>query len=229
MSENKQLPHDRVLDYFYKICSIPHVSKNEKSISEWVVSELKKFGGDIKVDEFHQIYASFPASKGYEHLPIICLQAHLDMVGNKKNNSNHDFNKDPINVYEEGGFLKAKDTTLGADNGIGVATILAIISDNSIKHGPLECMFTAQEEIGGVAMKDYLKFKYVLNLDNESYGNIDIGGAGLVTLKSTMDIKRSDRHPNSVYLNIEVHNFLSGHSGNRISEKRANAIKQIFY
>lgn len=175
----------------------------------------------------------FKPTDGYEKLPTICLQAHLDMVGNKTIDSKHDFLKDPIDVLEENGWLKANNTTLGADNGIGMAYILAIFTSKEIKHGPLEAIFTVNEEPGCLGVKklepNKLKFKYLLNLDNETESEICIGSSGGRQFLSTHEIKRDAKINDGCCVTIELLHLISGHSGIAIKDKKANGIKEMFY
>ena len=146
--EKKDLKPAGVFKYFEEICQVPRPSKKE----EKMIAYLKTFGAkhnlETKVDEAGNVLIKKPATPGKENLQTVVLQSHIDMVCEKNNDVQHDFLTDPIETEIDGEWLKAKGTTLGADNGIGVATELAILADDSIEHGPLECLFTVDEETG---------------------------------------------------------------------------------
>ena len=171
-----------VFKYFEEICQVPRPSKKE----EKMIAYLKAFGAkhnlETKVDEAGNVLIKKPATPGKENLQTVVLQSHIDMVCEKNNDVQHDFLTDPIETEIDGEWLKAKGTTLGADNGIGVATELAILADDSIEHGPLECLFTVDEETGltgAFALKEgFMSGDILLNLDSEDEGEIFIGCAG---------------------------------------------------
>ena len=131
------LKPELVWKYFAEISKIPRCSKNEKKISDYVLETAKKFGLEAKRDKVLNVVVKKPATKGYERMPSVCLQGHLDMVGEKNTDTVHDFNKDPIELVQKDNIITAKGTTLGADNGIAVATNLAVMEDRSLEHGPL--------------------------------------------------------------------------------------------
>jgi len=142
------LKPELVWKYFAEIAKIPHGSKNEAAISKYVYDTAKKFGLEAKQDKFGTVLVRKPASPGFENKKSICLQGHLDMVCEKNADKVHDFMKDPLELVRKGNVIMANGTTLGADNGIAVATNLAIMEDKSLKHGPLEFLFTIDEETG---------------------------------------------------------------------------------
>lgn len=171
-----------VWKYFHEITQVPRPSKKEGKIIRY----LEQFAADhhlpIKKDAAGNILISKPATKGYEQLPTVVLQSHMDMVCEKNNDVIHDFDKDPIETVIDGEWLRAKGTTLGADNGIGVAASLAVLASDDIAHGPIECFVTVDEETGmtgAFAVKEgFLSGKILLNLDSEDEGQIFIGCAG---------------------------------------------------
>ena len=176
--EKKDLKPAGVFKYFEEICQVPRPSKKE----EKMIAYLKAFGAkhnlETKVDEAGNVLIKKPATPGKENLQTVVLQSHIDMVCEKNNDVQHDFLTDPIETEIDGEWLKAKGTTLGADNGIGVATELAILADDSIEHGPLECLFTVDEETGltgAFALKEgFMSGDILLNLDSEDEGEIFI-------------------------------------------------------
>ena len=180
--EKKDLKPAGVFKYFEEICQVPRPSKKE----EKMVAYLKEFGAkhnlETKVDEAGNVLIKKPATPGKENLQTVILQSHIDMVCEKNNDVQHNFLTDPIQTEIEGDWLKAKGTTLGADNGIGVATELALLADDSIEHGPLECLFTIDEETGmtgAFALQEgFMSGDILLNLDSEDEGELYIGCAG---------------------------------------------------
>jgi len=172
----------QMLKYFAEICEIPRTTNHTQKIGNFLFDFLKKNNAkNVQIDHVGNIYGYFDASKGYEKLPIIILQGHIDMVGEKVEGSNHNFLTDPIEAYVENGYIKANGTTLGADNGIALSLIMEIISNPNIKHGPLEVLFTNNEEItaeGAANLSpNLLKGNYLLNLDNVEDTTLVIGCA----------------------------------------------------
>ncbi|MBI3578135.1 MAG: M20/M25/M40 family metallo-hydrolase, partial [Ignavibacteriales bacterium] len=168
------LKPELVWKYFAEICKIPRGSKNEKQISAYIVSTAKKLGLEVKQDKFMNVVVKMPASPGREHVKRICLQGHLDMVCEKNKETVHDFEKDAIELVRNGNMMMANGTTLGADNGVAVATNLAIMEDRSIEHGPLEFLFTVDEETGLTGASNlkpgFLESTTLMNLDSEEEG-----------------------------------------------------------
>ena len=179
--EKKDLKPAGVFRYFEEICQVPRPSKKEGKI----IAYLKDFGQkhqlETKVDEVGNILIRKPATPGMEDCKTVVLQAHMDMVCEKNNDVAHDFLTDPIETYIDGEWMRAKGTTLGADNGIGIATALAILADDSLEHSPLECLFTIDEETGltgAFALKEgFMTGDILLNLDSEDEGQLFIGCA----------------------------------------------------
>ena len=168
--------------HFDKIRTIPHCSGNEEQLAEYLLSFSKKMKLEAEKDKNGNVVIRVPATPGHENAPTVVLQGHMDMVGEKDSNVDHDFFKDAINVELDGDWVKAKGTTLGADNGIGMAAALAVIESPGVVHGPLELLFTVDEEVGltgaGKLEPGFVKGEMMLNLDTEELGAIYVGCAG---------------------------------------------------
>ena len=177
--EKKDLKPAGVFHYFEEICQVPRPSKKEEKIIAYLKAFGEKHKLETKVDEAGNVLIKKPATPGMENRKTVVLQSHIDMVCEKNNDVKHDFLTDPIETEIDGEWLKAKGTTLGADNGIGVATELAILADDSIEHGPIECLFTVDEETGltgAFALKEgFMNGDILLNLDSEDEGELFIG------------------------------------------------------
>jgi len=212
--------------YFEEISSIPRCSKHEEKVAEYVVNVAKKLGHEVMRDDVGNVIVRKKAT-AYEDAPMVTLQAHLDMVCEKNRDVEHDFEKDPIDVYVDGDMVKARGTTLGADNGIGVAACLAIMEDKDIKHGPLEFLFTIDEETGmtgAFGLKEgVLKGKMLINVDTEEFGAVYIGCAGGGNSTLTLPIKYEKVEGKG--MEITIRGLKGGHSGTEIHEGRANSIK----
>ncbi|MCD6147644.1 MAG: aminoacyl-histidine dipeptidase [Thermoplasmata archaeon] len=212
--------------YFEEISSIPRCSKHEEKVAEYVVNVAKKLGHEVMRDDVGNVIVRKKAT-AYENAPMVTLQAHLDMVCEKNRDVEHDFEKDPIDVYVDGDMVKARGTTLGADNGIGVAACLAIMEDKDIKHGPLEFLFTIDEETGmtgAFGLKEgVLKGKMLINVDTEEFGAVYIGCAGGGNSTLTLPIKYEKVEGKG--MEITIRGLKGGHSGTEIHEGRANSIK----
>lgn len=174
-----------VWKHFAEIVRIPRPSHHEEQIRRYILDFARAKGLECREDEAHNVYVRKPASKGMEGRKGVILQAHLDMVPQKNNDKVFDFEKDPIDAYIDGGWVTADGTTLGADNGIGVASILAVLEDDTLVHGPLEALFTATEETGmdgAFGLKaGLLQGDILLNLDSETEGELYVGCAGVST------------------------------------------------
>lgn len=217
--------------HFDKILTIPRGSKNEKEMGAYVIEVAKKHGLSYKQDDTGNIVVSKPGSQGHETAPITVLQAHLDMVNEKNADVDHDFSKDPIQPQRDNGYVKAAGTTLGSDNGIGVAAELAILESSSIQHGPLEFLFTVDEETGltgaGSLQKDFLKGKQLINLDTEEEGAFYVGCAGGAGINLSLPIESTKAPANTGTLEVKLHSLRGGHSGVDIHLQRGNAIKLL--
>ena len=220
-----------VWKYFAEISRIPRGSKNEAAISQYVVKTAKGLGLEVKADKLGNVVVRKPASRGNEAKPVVVLQGHLDMVCEKNNDKVHDFTKDPIELVRKGNILMANGTTLGADNGIAVATNLAIMEDKSLDHGPLEFLFTIDEETGltGAANLEpgFLAGKTLLNLDSEEEGALYVGCSGGRDTIGTWKLETDPMPAKSLLAALKVSGLRGGHSGLEIDKGRGNAIKII--
>ena len=218
-----------VFEQFARINEIPRPSKHEGRMIEF----LKEFGKthelDTKIDETGNVLISKPATPGYENRQTVILQSHMDMVCEKLVDLDFDFHKDAIQTYVDDEWLKAKGTTLGADDGIGVAIELAVLESKDIEHGPIECLFTVDEETGltgAMGMKgDFLSGKMLINLDSEDEGQIFVSCAGGMTTDATFTFTKEDAPTGYFFAKISLKGLVGGHSGDDINKKRANAIK----
>lgn len=215
--------------YFNEICKIPHRSCDEKRLSDWLVSFAKARNLAYVQDELWNVVIYKPASAGYETHPPLLIQAHMDMVAQCAPGIKHDFEHDPLELYVEGDHLRARGTTLGADDGMGCAYMLAILADGSLAHPPLECCFTTQEEVGLVgaqALKpEYFNARRMINLDGagEIKTYMSMGGGEQVTLHRPL---RWVENKAPAYT-VCVEGLLGGHSGGMIDKERANAGKLL--
>ncbi len=231
MSVIENLEPKLLWKHFDEIRKIPHCSKHEEKISEYIIDFAKKNSLNYKVDKAGNIVISKPASVGMGKKPIVILQGHMDMVCEKNSDVKHDFSKDPIKLKRNGDILLADGTTLGADNGIGVATGLAILEDKSLKHGPIEALFTVDEETGltgAFAMEPgFLKGNIMLNLDSEDFGVITVGCAGGGDSKIVLPLKTQTINGDIESLLVKISGLRGGHSGVDAHEQRGNAVKLL--
>ena len=216
-----------VLRHFANISKIPRISGNWEDISHYLMNFLKKHSAWAKIDEAHNIVAFKKATQGYEDRPGICLQGHYDMVYDCYNGYTHNPDKDPIKPYVKDGWLKAEGTTLGADDGIAIAIIMAIFEDDSIEHGPIWALLTADEEVGCIGannmQKNMTAARYLINLDNEDIDTISTGcGCGGGYYAKTK-LKFIPLKENDLVYTISLENLLGGHSGIMIHKTRINA------
>lgn len=231
MTSEELLQPKIVFDCFAEINKVPRPSKKEEKI----IAFLEKFGKDLGyetlVDDSGNVLIRKPATKGFEELPTVILQSHMDMVCEKLAGHEIDFEKDPIETYIDGEWLKAKGTTLGADDGIGVAIQMAILKSNDLKHGPLECVFTTDEETGltgAQGMKPgFMTGKYLINLDSEDEGQIFISCAGGAKTEAKYFFSE-EAIPGGFYcFKVQIKGLTGGHSGDDIKKRRANANKLL--
>lgn len=224
-----ELAPKSVWRYFDEICRIPHPSGREEQIIDYITGFGRAHGLETITDEVGNILIRKPASRGAEHLPPVVLQSHIDMVCEKNNGTVHNFSKDPIQTVVEGDWLIAKETTMGADDGIGVAAQLAILADDSIPHGPIECLFTVEEETGltgALNLKGGLiQGRRLVNLDSEEDGVYCIGCAGGIGTVASFDYEKSAAEENLFFFEVKVKGLLGGHSGEDIEKERGNSIK----
>ncbi len=217
-----------VLHWFREISQIPRESGNEQGISDFLIQFAKDRGLEAEQDEELNVIIRANATAGYENHPSIILQGHIDMVAEKSDTSTHDFSKDPIELIEEGEWLHANETTLGADNGIAVAMALAVLDDPTIPHGPLECLFTTNEETGmngAMAVKgDRLHGQYLLNIDTEQEHEFIVACAGGCRLDLTLPTNAVPTPAGLTALKVSVDGLHGGHSGIEIGEQLGNAV-----
>lgn len=229
--EVKDLKPELLWKCFDEVTKIPRPSCHEEKIREFLVKFAQDHGIAVKTDKVGNVVMSKPATPGHENVPGVILQAHMDMVAEKNTGVDHDFMKDPIETYVDGDWVKAKGTTLGADNGIGVAAAMAVMADDTLVHGPLEALFTVNEEIGLEGAqnisKDMIKGDMLLNLDSEDDGEVFVGCAGGIDTTADFAYKRSFTPENFSYMKVSVTGLLGGHSGSDINLGRANANKVI--
>lgn len=217
-----------VFDFFEKISDIPRGSGNEKAISDYLLNFGKELGLETIQDEALNIIIKKTASKGYENAPTVIIQGHMDMVCEKNNGTDHDFEKDPLKLRIVDDYIYATDTTLGADNGIAVAYGMALLADNSIPHPALEVLITTDEETGMsgamAVSKDNLDGKLLINLDNEEEGELLVSCAGGVRTNSAIKIEWQDRADKAT-MSINISGLKGGHSGMDIIKERGNSNK----
>jgi dipeptidase D len=225
------LKPEAVWNHFEEICKHPRPSRKEDKIAGYVVSVGKRNNLETLRDEFGNVLIRKPATPGNENLTPVVLQGHLDMVAEKNNDVKHDFDKDPISPYIDGDWVKAKGTTLGSDNGIGVAAALAVLESKDLEHGPLEAVFTLDEETGlfgaQALQPGFLKSSILINLDSEEDGTLYIGCAGGQNTVVKFKYNQKDVPDNSTAIELKVTGLKGGHSGLDINTGRGNAIKLI--
>lgn len=229
MNKNELKPA-RVFEQFAKINEIPRPSKHEEKMIAYLETFAKEHHLEYKVDETGNVLIKKAATPGYENKPVTILQSHMDMVCDKLVDVDFNFHTDPIQTYiEDGEWLTAKGTTLGADDGIGCAIELAILDSEDIEHGPIECVFTRDEETGltgAFGMKPgFMSGKYLINLDSEDEGIIFVSCAGGINTAATFNFTREDAPADYFFMEASVKGLIGGHSGDDINKKRANAIK----
>ena len=237
MKEKTYVIQDRepavLYHYFEDISAIPRVSYNEAAAAAYVIGVAREHGLWYYEDEIHNVLVRRPGSKGCEHLPSVLLEGHLDIVGEKTEDSTHNFETDPITSYIDGEWVTANGTTLGADNGIGISSILAILESETLKHGPLEALFTYDEETGMYGalglQPDLLQAEILLNTDSEQEGELYMSCAGGIDLTASFRYKDEPYIPeNEIALKIIVSGLKGGHSGVDIHLGRMNANKEMF-
>jgi len=216
-----------VWNYFERLSAIPRPSGHEAAAAAWVVAIAREHGLSYSQDAVGNTVVRVPATKGHEDAPVTVLQGHLDMVTEKNSGTEHDFATDPIRLHLDGDIVKATGTTLGADNGIGVSMALALLDEPGVVHGPLELLFTIDEERGLTGAKglapDFLTGRRLLNLDTEEDGAIYVGCAGGIDTTFTLPITRDGSAPARSRVALTVAGLRGGHSGCDIHEGRGNA------
>lgn len=215
--------------YFEEICQVPRPSKKEEKIGKYLMDFAKTHHLEAKQDDAGNVVILKPATKGFEHLKTVILQSHMDMVCEKNSDVEHNFDTDPIVPYIDGEWVKAKGTTLGADDGIGMAAQLAILASNDLEHGPIECLITVDEETGlsgAMALQPgFLKGEILLNLDSEDEGELFIGCAGGIDTVATLSFNQKPIPENHIPYKISVTGLNGGHSGDEIHKGLGNANK----
>jgi dipeptidase D len=215
--------------YFLALSRIPRSSKQEAAAAEWVASEARALGCEVLRDAIGNVLVRKPATSGREGRPGVVLQGHVDMVCEKNSGTAHDFEKDPIDVWRDGDRLRARGTTLGADNGVGVAAALAVLASKNVRHGPLEVLVTVDEETGlsgaNAVAPGWLRGKYLLNLDSEEQGDLTIGCAGGVDTSASRTVALEPAPGGVEWLRVGVTGLRGGHSGVDIAAGRGNALR----
>jgi dipeptidase D len=218
-----------VWQYFEEICRVPRPSKKEGKMIEFLFGFARANSLEVKKDQAGNVLISKPATKGMEGKRTIVLQSHLDMVCEKNADTVHNFDTDPIKPYINGEWITAEGTTLGADCGIGIATQMALLASSELKHGPIECLFTVDEETGLTGAKalqpGFFKGKVLINLDSEDEGQLFIGCAGGIDTVATLKYNPVAAPEGFLPLRISVTGLLGGHSGDDINKGRGNAVK----
>lgn len=229
--ETTALQPKAVFDCFAQVNRIPRPSKREEKMIEFLKSFGERLGLPTTVDEAGNVLITKPATPGFENRRTVVLQSHMDMVCEKNADSAFDFMKDPIEAYVDGEWLKAKGTTLGADDGIGVAMQMALLEATDIPHGPIECLFTRDEETGltgAAALKPgFMTGDYLINLDSEDEGQIFVSCAGGARTSAEFDFTEVPVPEGYFGFRVEVKGLTGGHSGDDINKKRANANKLL--
>lgn len=227
MRKLEGLKPEKVFYYFEEISKIPRGSGNEKEISDYLIEFGKKLNLETYQDRYNNVIIRKKAEAGYENCPGIIIQGHMDMVCEKENDSDHDFEKDPINLKVDGNIITAHKTTLGGDNGIALAMGMAILEDESVK-SQIELLATASEETdlsGALSLEPgLLKGKMLINLDSEDEGVVTVGSAGGVEIDITLPVKKHEIPEVKIYT-IILEKLMGGHSGSEIDKKRGNSNK----
>lgn len=231
MSEIRNLKPECIWRNFHSLTQVPRPSGHLEKIQQFLLDFAKQAGVEAFKDEAENIVMRKPATPGMENRKTVILQAHMDMVPQKEKTSTHNFETDPIETYIDGDWVKAKGTTLGADNGLGVAAIMAVMEATDLKHGPIEALITADEETGMYGANGLqpgmLKGEILLNLDTEQDKEMIIGSAGGVDITATLDYKEVESDKEDAAVKITVKGLKGGHSGLEIGEGRGNANKML--
>jgi len=230
-TELLSLKPEKLWFYFKEILNIPRPSKHEEKIAEYIINFGNEHGLEVLRDDTGNILIRKDATPGMENVKSVVLQSHIDMVCEKNSDTVHDFFKDPIQAYIDEEWIKAKGTTLGADDGIGIAAQLAILDATDIEHGPIECLFTIDEETGltgAFGLKDdFLKSRILLNLDSEDEGELFIGCAGGKDTLIEIDYTKESVPQDYTSYKVFVKGLKGGHSGDDIQKGLGNANKII--
>lgn len=231
MNEILNLNPQCIWKNFHALTQVPRPSGHLEKIQQFLLDFAKQAGVEAFKDPAGNIVMRKPASAGMENRKGVILQAHMDMVPQKTPESKHNFETDPIEPWIDGEWVKAKGTTLGADDGLGVAAIMAVMEDKSLKHGPIDALITADEETGMYGANDLpegeLQGDILLNLDSETWGKFVIGSAGGIDVTASLDYQEVDTDPEDAAVRVTLKGLRGGHSGLEIHEGRANANKQM--
>lgn len=229
MNEIQNLKPECIWRNFYSLTQVPRPSGHLEKIQQFLLDFGQKAGIEAFKDPAGNIVFRKPASAGMENRKGIILQAHMDMVPQKTPESTHNFETDPIEPWIDGEWVKAKGTTLGADNGLGVAAIMAIMEDKTLVHGPINALITADEETGMYGANDLpegeLEGDILMNLDSEHWGKFVIGSAGGIDVTATLDYQEAETDPDDAAIKVTLKGLRGGHSGLEIHEGRGNANK----
>lgn len=227
MEALKGLDCGKVFYYFEEICKIPHGSGNEMALSDYIVRFAEERGLYCRRDDRYNVVIKKPGSKGREDMPPLIVQGHIDMVCEKNTDVAHDFQSDPLDLYIDGDFIRARGTTLGADNGIAVAYMLAMLEDDTLVHPPLEAVFTVEEEIGMGGASDFdafdLEGRRFLNMDTEVEGDLLVSCCGGRRMRVYLPAKREARPAGEAVFAVRIRGLKGGHSGADIHLQRASA------
>ena len=231
MSEIKNLQPACIWKNFHALTQVPRPSGHLEKVQQFLLDFAAKAGVEAYKDSGDNIVMKKPATPGYEHKKTVILQAHMDMVPQKTPDSKHQFETDPIETFIDGDWVKARNTTLGADNGMGVAAIMAIMEAKDLQHGPVEALITADEETGmfgaNALPTGELQADIMLNLDSEEWGEFAIGSAGGIDITATLDYKDVETDPEDVAVRVTLKGLKGGHSGLEINQGRGNANKMM--
>ena len=218
---------DKVFTYFEAVCDIPHGSFHEKELSDYIVAFAKERGLYCRQDARHNVIIKKPGTAGYEKSPALIIQGHIDMVCEKNADTEHDFLTEPLKLYIDGDDIKARGTTLGADNGIAVAYMLALLDAENMEHPPLECVFTVEEEIGMGGATDLdafdLEGKRFLNMDTEEEGYLMVSCCGGRRMRMYLPAERKAASADKKTVAVRIRGLKGGHSGADIHLQRASA------
>lgn len=231
MSEIKNLKPECIWRNFDALTQVPRPSGHLEKVQQFLLDFAKNTGVEAFKDEAGNIVMRKPATPGMENRKTVILQAHMDMVPQKEKTSTHNFETDPIQTYIDGEWVRAKGTTLGADDGLGVAAIMAVMEAKDLKHGPIEALITADEETGMYGANGLpggeLEGEILLNLDTEQEGELIIGSAGGVDITATLDYQEAESDKTDAAVKITIKGLKGGHSGLEICEGRGNANKMM--
>ena len=216
---------------FDEITKVPRPTHHLDKMKEFLVDWATRHGIAVKTDAVGNVVMTKPATPGHENAPTVVLQGHQDMVAEKRNDSNHNFLTDPIETIVEGDWVRANGTTLGADNGMGCAAAMACLIDPDLVHGPLECLFTVDEEQGLIGANGLepgmITGKILLNLDSEEHGQLVIGCAGSIATICKYPLSLTDAPAGQKFFKVHINHLKGGHSGMEIHLGRGNANQQL--